>query len=123
MAPLKAGIEILKAFLRPSERVDALSDPPPGPFNMHCTALDWKWREYSGTKYLSAFIPTHRAGDFFEAEQERAGCSFYVQKTGQKKKGDKQIPAADHQVLFCCLLAHFCAREFHFRSIGLTRSH
>lgn len=104
MELLKAGTEVLKAFLRPSERVDALSDPPSGPFDMHCTALDWKLREYSGTKYLSAFVPTHRAGDFFEGEQNRAGGSFYVQKTGPKK-GDKQMNPADDQVLFRFLMA------------------
>lgn len=89
MELLKAGIEVLKAFVRPSERANALCDPPPGPFDIHCPALDWKLREYGGTKYISAYIPTHRTGNFIEAEQDRAGCSFYVQKTGKKKTGDK----------------------------------
>ena len=99
----KAKIEVFQPFLLPSERVDALSDPPSGPFDKHCPALEWKYREYSGKKYQSALIPTHRFKDFCEGEQMRAGCSFYVQKTGQNKKQDKENPLDQSQVLCYCL--------------------
>lgn len=92
----KAGIEILDTFLEASERVKALSDPPAGPFDKNCTALDWKHRNCGGKQYLSTFIPTNTFKDFCNGEEGRASCSFYVQKTGQKKKEDKRDALADH---------------------------
>lgn len=73
-----AEIEVLEPFLWPAKREEALSIPPDGPFDQHCTALHWKYREYSGKRYQSTFIPTHRFQDFIQGEEARGGCSFYV---------------------------------------------
>ena len=118
----KAKIEVFQPFLWPSERVDALSDPPSGPFDKHCPALDWKYREYSGKKYQSAFIPTHRFKDFCEGEQMRAGCSFYVQKTGQKRNKTKKILLINHSFMLLPIDAQLFGDRL-LSQLNLTGSH